>query len=195
MAMEAVEHVTSLRILLVDDQEAVRRGLRSLLSSRADWSICGEAEDGADAVAKAKALRPDVVLMDVSMPRMNGLDATRIIRRELPESKVVIVSQNDPAVVRRQTREIDAAAYVDKANLSRALLPTIDRCLGNGDSKKSDSNSMAGNEGLDTSTQEVEECAVSTRLPTSALLNLAGQAYLMDLLPIAAYAVRAPPTT
>jgi CheY-like chemotaxis protein len=76
MAIEVVEQVNSLRILLVDDQEAVRRGLRSLLSSRADWSNCSEVEDGADAVAKAKALRPDAVLMDVSMPRMNGLDAT-----------------------------------------------------------------------------------------------------------------------
>jgi PAS domain S-box-containing protein len=122
--------LSSLRILLVDDQQAVRRGLRSLLASRADWSICGEAVDGPEAVAKAKALRPDVVLMDISMPRMNGLDATRIIRRELPESKVVIVSQNESTVACRQAREVDAAAYVDKTNLIRDLIPTLDSLIG-----------------------------------------------------------------
>ena len=87
------------QILIVDDNEAVRKSLRSLLSSHADWSVCGEAVDGLDAIEKAKALRPDVVLMDISMPRMNGLEATCILRRELPEVKVVIVSQNDPAIV------------------------------------------------------------------------------------------------
>src|SRR2546430_3268188 len=99
----------SLCILIVDDYETVRGGVRSLLSSRRDWVVCGEAEDGLEAVEKAKSLRPDVVLMDISMPRMNGVEATRIIRREVPESKVIIVSQNDPAVFffssrRRHTR-------------------------------------------------------------------------------------------
>jgi PAS domain S-box-containing protein len=122
--------LSSLRILLVDDDEAVRRGLRSLLSSRTDWLVCGEAADGLDAVEKAKTLLPSLVLMDISMPRMNGLDATRIIRRELPKSKVVIISQNDPAIVRRLAREVDAAAYVAKTNLARDLLPTIDSLNG-----------------------------------------------------------------
>src|SRR5882724_13161263 len=80
----------SLRILLVDDHEPVRRGVRSLLSSHADWLVCGEAVDGLDAIEKAKALRPNVVLMDISMPRMNGLDATHILRRDMPGSKIVI---------------------------------------------------------------------------------------------------------
>ena len=74
-------------ILIVDDHEIVRRGLRSLLASRPDWQICGEAIDGVQGVEKAKALRPALVLMDISMPRMNGLEATRIIRKELPETK------------------------------------------------------------------------------------------------------------
>jgi PAS domain S-box-containing protein len=119
-----------LRILIVDDHEVVRRGIRSLLSSRADWSICGEAEDGAKAVEKAKALRPDVVLMDITMPRMNGLDATRIIRRELPESKIVIVTQNDAAIARHQAREVDAVACVAKIRLAQDLIPTLDRLVG-----------------------------------------------------------------
>jgi DNA-binding LytR/AlgR family response regulator len=65
----------SIRILLVDDNESVRRGLRSFLFSRADFLICGEAVDGLDAIEKAKALQPDVVLMDITMPRMSGLVA------------------------------------------------------------------------------------------------------------------------
>jgi PAS domain S-box-containing protein len=121
--------LSPLRILVVDDHEPVRRSLRFLLSSRADWSVCGEAEDGPEAVEKAIALRPDVVLMDVSMPRMNGLDATRIIRRELPESKVVIVSQNDPVVARRQAQQVDAAAFVAKSDIVQDLLPTLDRLV------------------------------------------------------------------
>ncbi len=115
----------SLRILLVDDHEPVRRGVRSLLSSHADWLVCGEAVDGLDAIEKAKALRPNVVLMDISMPRMNGLDATQILRRDMPDSKIVIVSQNDPAIACRQATEVDAAAYVAKSSLSDDLVPTI----------------------------------------------------------------------
>jgi YesN/AraC family two-component response regulator len=72
--------MSSLRILVVDDPETIRRGLRSLLSTRPGWAVCGEAADGLEAVEKAKTLRPHAVLMDLSMPRMNGLDATRILR-------------------------------------------------------------------------------------------------------------------
>ena len=120
----------SIRILLVDDIESVRRGLRSFLFSRADFLICGEAVDGLDAIEKAKALQPDVVLMDITMPRMSGLDATRILRRELPESKIIIVSQNDPAIVHRQAQEVGAAGSVAKVDISRDLLPMIDSLVG-----------------------------------------------------------------
>ncbi len=119
-----------MRILLVDDTEVVRRGLRSLLASRANWLVCGEAVDGLDALEKAKTLRPDVVLMDISMPRMNGLDATRIIRRELPETKVVIVSQNEGPIIHRHAQEVDAAASIAKINVFQDLLPTLDRLAG-----------------------------------------------------------------
>src|ERR1700675_3766708 len=127
--------LSSLRILLVDDNEAVRRGLRSFLAPRTDWLLCGEAVDGFEAVEKARILRPDVVLMDISMPRMNGLDATRIIRRELPETKVVIVSQNEPAIVSRQAQEVDAAACISKSNVFQDLLPALDALAGHRDTE------------------------------------------------------------
>ena len=119
-------------ILIVDDHEIVRSSIRDLLSSRPEWKICGEATDGVSGIEAAKKLRPDVILMDISMPRMNGLEATRILRKELPESKVIIISQNDPATAQRQAQEVDAAAYVAKSDLSNYLLPTISRFLGNG---------------------------------------------------------------
>jgi PAS domain S-box-containing protein len=129
----------SVRILIVDDHEAVRQGMRSLLLARTDWVVCGEAKDGIEAVEKAKNLRPDVVLMDMSMPNMDGAEATRIIRREVPISEVIIVSQNEPEVVSRQAAEIDASGYVAKSNMSRDLLPAVDKIVGGrngGGSKK-----------------------------------------------------------
>jgi len=120
----------SAHILIVDDHEIVRRGLRSLLASRPEWTICGEAADGCEAIEKAQSLRPDIVLMDISMPRMDGLSATQILRRQLPETQIVIISQNDPSIVQPQAQEVDAAAFVAKSDLSRSLLTTLDRVVG-----------------------------------------------------------------
>src|SRR6202521_4945714 len=128
----------SLRILIVDDHETVRRGVRILLSSRRDWVVCGEAGDGFEAVEKAKSLRPDVVLMDISMPRMNGVEATKIIRREVPESKVIIVSQNDLTVVSSQIAEIDPIGYVNKADLARDLLPAVESLMADRSGEKTE---------------------------------------------------------
>ena len=132
-----------MRVLIVDDHEPVRRGIRSLLARRLDWSVCGEAADGLEATEMARQLRPDVVLMDMSMPRMDGAEATRIIRRQVPEAEVIIVSQNDPAVVRLQAAQIGARGYVSKATLARDLLPAILKIIGkdnNGDESGENSN-------------------------------------------------------
>jgi PAS domain S-box-containing protein len=118
------------RILLVDDHAVVRNGLRALFSDRPEWKICGEAEDGIDAIEKAKNLHPDVIVMDISMPRMDGLEATSVLRKELPAAKIIIISQNDPAISARHAREVDAAAFVTKSRLSEDLLPTIEKLAG-----------------------------------------------------------------
>jgi CheY-like chemotaxis protein len=114
-------------ILIVDDHEAVRRGLRVLLSGRPEWRICGNAAGGSQGVEKAKALRPALVLLDVSLPPRGGLGVTRILGRDLPESKIVIISQKDPAVGRRQAQAAGAAAYIAKSDLAHQSLPTLDR--------------------------------------------------------------------
>jgi DNA-binding NarL/FixJ family response regulator len=118
-----------LKILIVDDHEAVRRTLRALLRDRSGWVVCAEAADGLEAVEKTRLLRPDVVVMDVSMPRMDGIAATRIIRQHVPEADVIIISQNDPAVVRRQAADVDAYGFVSKERLGFALVPLIDRIV------------------------------------------------------------------
>jgi DNA-binding NarL/FixJ family response regulator len=108
----------------------VRRGLQKLFSSLSDWKVCGEAVDGVEATEKAKVLRPSVVLMDISMPGMDGLEAARVIRREVPESKVIIISQNDPEIARSQAREVDVAAFVAKSELAAGLVATLNQVFG-----------------------------------------------------------------
>lgn len=117
------------KILLVDDDARVRRVISSMLSRHPGWEICGEASDGQESINQAHATRPDVVLMDVSMPGMNGLDATRILRREIPQMDVILVSQNDPKIVSLQAAEVGARAYCSKSDLARNLLPIIERTL------------------------------------------------------------------
>jgi signal transduction histidine kinase len=117
------------RIVIADDHEPARRGIRSLVSGRADWLICGEAADGSEAVELARQLRPDVVLMDMSMPRMNVTEAARLIRQDVPESDVIIVSQNDVGLMSCQVSGLGARRYVSKANLASDLIPTIDAVI------------------------------------------------------------------
>lgn len=124
------------RILIVDDNEAVRRGIRTLLGSRKGWFVCGEAADGLQAVKEAKSLRPDLIIMDVSMPNMNGLDAAKIILREIRDSRILIMSQNDPALVRREAVEARAHGFIEKSNIQRDLIAAAEGILsGDGQSK------------------------------------------------------------
>jgi two-component system, NarL family, nitrate/nitrite response regulator NarL len=96
----------SVHVLLIDDNEVVLHELPSLLFLLLpEWQVCGEGINGIEAVEKARSLRPDIALMDTSMPQMNGIEATRIIRREVPESAVILISQNDPIIVSRQAAE------------------------------------------------------------------------------------------
>lgn len=118
--------MNSLNILVVDDNEAVRNSIKTLLSSRPGWVVRGEASDGLEAIEKAKQLRPDLVIMDVSMPRMDGLTAARILQQEVPDSDLIIVSQNDPVQMQKAAVEAGATAFVDKSRLAKDLVGAIE---------------------------------------------------------------------
>ena len=111
----------SVQVLIVDDHALFRRTVQFLIQSRPEYRVCGEAGDGIEAVEKVRQLRPDLVLMDINMPRMNGLEATRIIRRESLDCNIVILTQNDARVAREQARSIDASGFVAKSDLTRDL--------------------------------------------------------------------------
>src|SRR5215469_17103359 len=119
-----------MRLLLVDDHEVVRRGIRSLLSEQAGWEVCGEAVDGQDALEKARDLKPDLIVMDVSMPRMNGLDATRQVRRILPACQVLILSQHENSEMARQAFKAGARGYIAKGSISKDLTAAIAKLSG-----------------------------------------------------------------
>jgi PAS domain S-box-containing protein len=116
-------------ILIVDDHAAVRRGLRTLISTRPGWVVCGEAADGEQAIVLALQLKPSVVVMDISMPVMDGLEATRRIRERLPGVEVVIVSQHDSEHVVSEAQRIGARGFVMKSHLSADLLPSLEAAL------------------------------------------------------------------
>jgi DNA-binding NarL/FixJ family response regulator len=113
------------RLLIVDDHEIFRRGLRALLEPSSEWQICGEAVDGLDAVEQCKLLKPDIVVLDVSMPRLNGLEAARLIRRENPDSKIVIITQHDSPQIRSAALEAGARAFVTKSAVGSELVSAL----------------------------------------------------------------------
>jgi len=113
------------RVLIADDHALVRRGLRTLLESQPDWAVCGEASNGQEAVEKAKELRPEVVLMDISMPVLNGLEATRQIREALPETEVLVLTMHESREMISAARQAGAGGYVVKSVLERDLIEVM----------------------------------------------------------------------
>ena len=117
--------MTSLRILIADDNDAVRRRVIRLLSSQADWQICGEARDGSEAVEKGRELLPDLILLDISVPGMSGLEAARLLRQELPAAKIIVISQHDPKQMLPQVLQAGGDGCVDKGKLGAELVESI----------------------------------------------------------------------
>jgi DNA-binding NarL/FixJ family response regulator len=110
----------------VDDHPVVRHGLRTLLGAHAEWEIIDEAADGIEAVDKADRLKPDVIVLDITMPRMSGLEACRLIRKRVPASEILFVTQHDSPHMMREAMEAGARGYVVKSNASRDLLAAVE---------------------------------------------------------------------
>jgi DNA-binding NarL/FixJ family response regulator len=117
--------VIPLRILIVDDHAVVRRGVRSLLESEEGFEITGEATTGREAVDKARRLQPDVVVMDLSLPELNGLDATRQILKDSPRCEILVLTMHHSEELARDVLQAGARGYVLKSDADQSLIAAV----------------------------------------------------------------------
>lgn len=115
-----------LRILVADDHHVVRTGLRSLLETEKGWEVCAEAANGREAVQKAEELTPDVAVLDIGMPLLGGVEATRQIRKVSPKTEVLILTMHDSEVLIREVLEAGARGYILKDDADRNLIAAVD---------------------------------------------------------------------
>lgn len=120
-----------LRILVADDHEVVRRGLVLLLQSHPGWEVCGEAEDGRQAVDKARELNPDIIILDVGMPNLNGLEAARQVLRRDPQSRILVLTFTDTDEVLRAVLDTGARGFVLKTDAARDLVFAVEALQAN----------------------------------------------------------------
>lgn len=118
--------MSSLRILIADDHEVAREGIRSLLQDHAGWEICAEARDGREAVESATRLKPDILLLDIGMPNLNGLDATRQILAFDPDARILILTVHDAEQVVREVLAAGARGFVLKSDAGRDLVAAVE---------------------------------------------------------------------
>jgi DNA-binding NarL/FixJ family response regulator len=117
--------MSALRILIADDHEVVRAGVRSLLEGQPDCEICGEAVTGRQVVALAQQLKPDIVILDITMPELNGLEATRQIRKVAPTVQILILSVHESEELVREILDAGAHGYVLKSDAGRELTAAL----------------------------------------------------------------------
>lgn len=120
-----------MRILVADDHEAVRKGVCAILSSRGDIEICGEATNGREAVDKTIELKPDLVILDLTMPVLSGVEAVREIRMHLPSVPILVLSMHESKQVTEDIRALGVQGYVTKSEASTTLLLAVDSVLRN----------------------------------------------------------------
>jgi DNA-binding NarL/FixJ family response regulator len=118
-----------IRILLVDDHDVVRQGLRTILRARPEWEICGEAANGKEALEAAQALRPDIIVLDITMPIMSGLEATEELQKLDLGTRVLIFTMHDSKSLVRALKKAGAQGYVLKAHAARDLIRAIEKLL------------------------------------------------------------------
>jgi len=118
--------MAAFHILVADDHEVVRKGLVSLLQAQPEWQVCGEAGDGREAVEKALQLKPDVVILDIGMPSLNGLEATRQILKANPQARVLILTLHDSDQVVREVLNAGARGFLLKSDAARDLVAAVE---------------------------------------------------------------------
>lgn len=116
----------TVRILVADDHEVVREGLKAVLATRADFRVCGEAATGRAAVARGRELKPHVVVLDFSMPDLNGLEVTRQIRKALPDTEVLILTMHDSDTLAREALAAGARGFLLKTHAKGLLIAAVD---------------------------------------------------------------------
>ncbi len=117
------------RILVADDHSIVRRGLRALLETHVGWKVCGEAATGAEALRQVKRLKPDVAIVDITMPDLNGFEATRRIRESIPQTEVLILTMHESEQTLREVLDAGARGYVLKSDLDLSLVAAVESVL------------------------------------------------------------------
>lgn len=115
------------RILIADDHEMIRAGLRKVLEGRSDWTVCGEAVNGREAVAKARELKPDVVVLDFAMPELNGLEVIRQIRATLPHTEVLILTMHESEQLAREAVAAGARGFVLKSDAGETVAAAVEQ--------------------------------------------------------------------
>jgi two-component system, NarL family, response regulator NreC len=120
------------RVLVVDDHAVIRKGIQSILGAWPEWQVSGEAANGEEAVQLTKELKPDLVLMDISMPGMGGLEATRAIRRASPDTKVLLLTLHDSLECVQTALNAGARGYLLKSDTEGELMRALKVVAGNG---------------------------------------------------------------
>jgi DNA-binding NarL/FixJ family response regulator len=118
--------VGTLKVLVADDHEVVRKGLRTILEEQPGWEVSGEASDGREAVDKVKTLKPDVTVVDVGMPGLNGLEATRQMLKNDPETKVLILTMHESDPLIREVLDAGARGYLLKSDAGKDLVSAVE---------------------------------------------------------------------
>jgi DNA-binding NarL/FixJ family response regulator len=130
--MSIQESLMPVRILIADDHDVVREGVRAILQKRADWEIIGEAANGQDAVTQIETLKPDVVILDITMPKMSGLDVARKVVHNTPNSRVLMFTMHDSETVEHAVKKSGAHGLVLKLHAARDLVKAVDALVGGG---------------------------------------------------------------
>src|SRR5580658_6311845 len=120
------------RVMIVDDHAFIRRGVQTILHPYPEWEFCGEADNGKDAIRLADELKPEIIIMDVSMPGLNGIEATRAIRKAQPAVKIVLLTLHESADLVRNAFRAGARGYLLKTDAEQELVRALTAVIGEG---------------------------------------------------------------